>query len=680
MPGKPLGSFIQCYRFRKPRSPSYPAIVRQFSTGFPTRHGSKHEFSSHPLIDSSPSHAADFRPINTHAQNTGLDPQQGKSQDFDSSSFGRRPQDGQEAGETILWEPNLLSHEGTHTRKPSYSFKKTHLDRSKKFESTWAKLYRRLVLPFDNDLEKARGRAEPHRQTALSFIRHDNVEKLRGAWLEMSRDSRRRMMPYVFIGSLVDSARKTLLMLTMLPALPRDWRMRCECLAYLDLVHRAEIDANPDLQALFSEQIDRISRVETWPKLARMPLAFLTLLLRHNTTRRCEDIIEGVFTQAESVPVSTLLGMVDHYTRTGDAERAVELLFLIPVEQHEDFRQEILDRVAKVIPLDTIVETDGVHNFQWIPKLMQLGITMNAKIHNLIIERAIALGQPTVAWELYRFMEREKIDVDARRHLVLLRDGFERNERDKLDTIMSAIHERKDLFDDPYLVAYMMHIIRVICRAERKLPTESSINHVLAVYDRAYSRESLARLGLVEAVQELHASDQQLLQPKPGLLAFTIWAITLCQTDERQVSRLWHWILHMVKQGDALLLEAAKHDVLYNGFIHFYCGHPSTLSNAFGVVQEMVNLGHCSPSQRTWSELLYGTLRYGQEDLARHIWRDMLSDDMRLNKPAWEFLLAKFEQSAFAQEMEDAIDESGGVNAVQPSSNKDGFQSGSGSS
>ncbi|KAJ9638466.1 hypothetical protein H2204_004236 [Knufia peltigerae] len=448
----------------------------------------------------------------------------------------------------------------------------------------------------------------------------------------------------------------------MLPVLPRDWRMRCECLAYLDMVHREEIDANPDLQALFSKQIDRISRAETWPKLAEMPLPFLTLLLRHNTTRRCEDIIDGVFAATESVTVPTLLGMVDHYIRTGNAEQAVELLFLIPVEQHEEYQQRILDRVAKVILIDTIVETEGVHNFQWIPKLMQLGITINAKVHNFIIERAIALGRPNVAWELYRFMEREKIDVDARRHLVLLRDGFENNERDKIDTIMSAIHERPDLFDDPYLVSYMMHIIRVICRGERKLSTESSINHVLAVYNRAYSRESLVGLGLVEAVQELHVSDRQLLQPKPGLLAFAIWAITLCQTDERQVSRLWHWILHMIKQGDALLLEAAKHDVLYNGFVHFYCAHPSTLSNAFGVVHEMVNLGHCSPSQRTWSELLYGTLRYGQEDMARHIWRDMLTDDMRSNKLSWEFLLTRFEQSAFVQEMiQDTIEDSDGA-------------------
>ncbi|KIW16658.1 hypothetical protein PV08_03846 [Exophiala spinifera] len=686
MPGKPLGSLIQCYRFRKPNSPSCPALVRQYLTGFPTSHGSKHENSSAqssltatspPLIDPRTSRAVNFHPINAHVQNS-LDPQPWRSQPRDDSRFGKRPLDEQGAGEPILWEPSIPSNEYTNTRRRSYFFKKINLDRPKKFENTWAKLYRRLVLPYDNDLERARERAEAHRQTALSFIRYDDVEKLRAAWLEMSRDSRRKMMPYIFIGSLVDSARKTLLMLTMLPALPRDWRMRCECLAYLDLVHREEIDAHPDLQALFSKQIERVSRVETWPKLARMPLAFLTLLLRHNTIRRCEDIVEGVFNQMDSVSVSTLLGMVDHYTRTGNADRAVELLFLIPVDQHQEFQQGILDRVAKIIPLDTIVETDGVRNFQWIPKLMQLGVPMNAKIHNLIIERAITLGRPTVAWELYRFMERENIDVDARRHLVLLRDGFERNERDKLDTIMSAIHERKDLFDDPYLVAYMMHIIRVICRAERKLPTESSINHVLAVYDRAYSRESLTRLGLVEAVQEIHVSDQQLLQPKPGLLAFTIWAITLCQTDERQVSRLWHWILHMIKQGDTLLLEAAKHDALYNGFIHFYCGHPSTLSNAFGVVQEMVNLGHCSPSQRTWSELLYGTLRYGQEDLAQHIWRDMLSDDMRLNKPAWEFLLARFEQSAFVRELQDEAAESDGVNIV-PLSDKPQYKPGTGS-
>ena len=113
----------------------------------------------------------------------------------------------------------------------------------------------------------------------------------------------------------------------------------------------------------------------------------------------------------------------------------------------------------------------------------------------------------------------------------------------------------------------------------------------------------------------------------------------------------------MIKQQDRSVREAAAHDVLYNGFIHFYSRHPSTLDKALGVVQEMIDLQLCIPTKRTWSEILCGFLRHGEDETAAKIWRNMLSNQMRSSKPGWEFLLTRFDKSLLADEIQDVLNE-----------------------
>lgn len=523
------------------------------------------------------------------------------------------------------------------------------------FGQEWFRLYKSLIFPEDGDLSQARRRLDAQRQMAACFVTYPDVEGLRAAWLRMSPARRMAKLASILIGSLVDSARKTLMMLTVLDILPREWKTRCECLTYLDLVHQKEIEANADLQVLFAKQIELVSRIWTWPE-GSMPRAFLVLLLQHNSPDQCESIVDAIFHNHDAVPVPLILVMVDHFTKTADPNRAIDLLSRIPVSDREDFREEMLARFANLIELDTIEESGAVRNFKILPRLMEFGISVDANMHNLIIDRAISLGSPNVAWELYHFMEAEQIHVDARTHLVLLRDSFERNDRTRMDEIMSAIHHREDLYTDSYLVAYMMHIVRVVCCIDRQLPAESSFSHILAIYDRAYDRAPLVRLGLVDALPEA-ASSRRLPEPPPAALGFTIWAYVLCQNEERPVSRLWHWVVYLIKQEDEVISEAAKHDILYNGFIHFYCRQPSTLSHGLQVVQEMMELGLCSPTRRTWSEIICGFLQHGQDEAAEKMWRNMPTEDKRSSQSGWEFLRTKFDRSLLAQEMRHVSDE-----------------------
>ena len=526
------------------------------------------------------------------------------------------------------------------------------------FPGRWIKFYK-LVFPEDQNLVRARERGRVHRQRAESFVGSHNVETLRAAWLAMAQAERSQLLPSVLAGCLAISAQKTLMMLTMLKLdeIPREWRTRCECLCYLDLVHLEEVNADPHLQLSFARQIELVSAVSTWPKKFSMPRAFLVLLLRHNDAPTCEKIIERVFEAHDEVPARLILVMVDHLTRIDDPDRAIDVLWRIPPERRQYLRREILDRFRNLIKVDTIEETGAVRNFRLLPTLTEFGISMDEKIHNAIIDRAITLGRPNVAWELFRYMEVENINIDARSHLVLLRDSFDRNDHERLDKIMSAIHQREDLYKDPYLVAYMMHVIRVICCIDRKLLPENSFSHILAIYDRAYDRAPLMKLGLIDALPAEATSRHELPEPPPALLGFTIWAYILCQQKEGPVWKLWHWIVHMIKQQDVSICKAAEYDVLYNGFIHFFSRDPSTIDRALVVVQEMIETQLCAPTKRTWSEVLCGFLQYGDDETAQKIWQEMLTNEMRAEKEGWEYLLTKFDKSRVAEEINHVLDE-----------------------
>ncbi|EXJ80005.1 hypothetical protein A1O3_08291 [Capronia epimyces CBS 606.96] len=380
-----------------------------------------------------------------------------------------------------------------------------------------------------------------------------------------------------------------------------------------------------------------------------MPRAFLVFLLRHNSPEQCENIIDTVFQNSAPVPVPLILVMVDHFIEQGGAERAIELLSSIPMEERERFKQEILDRLPKLVRLDSIEDSGAGRNFKILPRLMEIGMPLDKNVYNSVLQQAISLRLSNVAWEVFRFMEAERIYVDARSHLVLLRDSFDRQDREKLDKILSAIHQREDLYRDPYLVAYTMHIVRIVCCFDRKLPPEVCFAHILAIYDRAYNRAPLVKLGLADPLPTEQHSASQLPEPRPAALGFTIWAYVLCQSDEKPVSRLWHWIAHLIQHKDASICEAAKHDILYNGFVSFFARDPSTLRKGLEVVEEMIELGLCLTTQRTWSEVLSGFLRHGEEDAAEKIWRTMLARGVVPSEKEWSFLLRRYEKSRLSQ-------------------------------
>lgn len=524
------------------------------------------------------------------------------------------------------------------------------------FRSFWTRNYDKLFERMRyGEGAIARRNLGMQKQRAEAFVGERSLEQLQDAWDEVPSNQKLLVLPDLLLGCLVDSARRTLMMLSINISIPHDWRVRCECLCHLDMMYRKEIKRDPELRALFAKQIEQVSRISAWP-LYPMPWFFLVLLLRHNGPEHCERIVDAIL-QDQSVSPRLVFVMIDHFTKIRDADRALDLLSRIPPEEWEEHKVRILDRAANLISIDTIEKTGSVVSFRALSALIRLGLPLDSRAHNRLIQRAVTLGMPDVAWEVLNFMEAKGIPADAESHVFLLKDSFERNDSEKLEATMSAIHGRKDLYQWPYVITYMMNIVRIICTVDRKVSPEISVSHLLAIYDRVYDRAPLVRLGLVNASLSEESSQEHLQQPPPVVLGFTIWAYVLCQRDERLVSALWFWIVHMIKQGDETILECARHDVMYNGFIHFYAKSRFFLGKAVDVVEAMIEHNLCMPTERTWSEVLCGFLNHGEEETARKIWRTMLASGFQPTRKGWGFLMGKFTQTNLADLVKHVLDE-----------------------
>lgn len=516
-------------------------------------------------------------------------------------------------------------------------------------QADWFYLYSTLAFPEDGDILQARKSMASYQAHAADFLAPS--QRPWNAPLAYKAEH----MVSLLIGGLVQSPKSTLDLMALMENVPGfSWRIQCNCLTYLRKVYWSAIETEPGIREMYDSQIEKVAVVNGWPRY--MPQSALLAMLTHSSVQRRQNIIDSVLTHYDPVPVPLLLAMVDYYTKQELPEHALAILSRIPPEELRSLEPRLYGRYHNLIKIDNVERNPSGLNFQILPKLVETGLPLTENMHNEVLERAVKLGLPDVAWEVYRFMEANKIDVDPRRHLVLLRNSFQRGDLDGLNLIMSKIYQRKDLFKDPFLVSYTMNIVRYVCYFERQLPVTESLAHILAVYDRAYNRTPLVKLGIADPLPP-SGTGETLPQPDGPQLSFTLWTYVLVQRSDYQVTHFWHHFIHLVKSGERDMCAAACHDILYNGLILFWCRKRDTLMNAVDVLEEMERLGLSTPTEVTWVLLIFGFMKHGQEAAAEKIRQMMIARGVETNPENWHHLLKEFSDSNLAARVEHDLGE-----------------------
>ncbi|KAK5064687.1 hypothetical protein LTR84_000521 [Exophiala bonariae] len=541
------------------------------------------------------------------------------------------------------------------TARQSITAQQSHSVYRRSRKLYWDYQFGKLAFPEDGDFGQARSRFIVFQSEAASLLRLSQT--LSGnTSLIPARYLTRHLVPLV-IGALAHSAKSALdVMLLMRDLTTFRLHMRCDCLFYLRKVYKTTIETEPTVRRMFDQEIESAAEIGRWPN--KMPSNVLVALLNHSNLHTCQDIIDSVFARYDPVPLVLRLAMMDHYTYHQQPKQALDILARLSPEELKAATPDLHRRFYNLLKIDTVESSSTGLNFQILPALVATGIPLDDALHNVVLERAVALGLPDVAWEVFRFMEGNHITVDARRHLVLLRSCFQRGDLEGLNRIMSSIHRSPDLVKDPFLVSYTMNIVRYVCYFERKLPMTESLAHILAVYDRVYDRGPLVKLAIVDP---LPPSETRLTTTIPdGIqLAFTLWTYILVQHSDHRVSHLWLQFVHLVNMGDPEMCAVAAHDVLYNGLITYWGRNPETLINAVETLEEMERLNLCEPTELTWVLLVSAFTRHGQQTAAENIRQMMKVRGVDPQMSQWRFLLDHNPGSELASRIEADFDAKG---------------------
>jgi pentatricopeptide repeat protein len=457
---------------------------------------------------------------------------------------------------------------------------------------------------------------------AEQLLKTDSVITIKSRWFETPFAVRRQRWPIIMLHCLTASARKTLVLLHGLPREPYMlFSMKMDCLLFLKRVYWLDVVGDQALQDLFNKVLSEMRRTERWPA-SSMKQRHLDLFLEEASPNEGRKLLDD-FRAAYSEPSdSTMLRFMDFLTKTGDIEHALDCLQSIAPATLAASEERILTRCTNLLKLDAVRKKGPSHNFDILPRMLEIGIKPNLIIHNTVIKNAFRAGMSGVGWDLFHFMEEQGLPTDARTYLALLKDAFLQQNTSRLNELFSAIHQRTDLSQNTHIVAYTLNIVRLVSYQKKLSPAET-LSNMLPMYIRAFNLEPLKRLGFVTDI-ETSPANANLPQPDPRTLAFTMWSYLLCQRELFVVNSLWHWLQRLVQAGDPLIVGMSQHDIIYNGFAVFYARKASGLSRCLAVVQHMLDTGCCKPTARTWGILLLAFVKHGRFDAAEKV-KSMMS-------------------------------------------------------
>lgn len=490
------------------------------------------------------------------------------------------------------------------------------------------------------------------RAAALRFASRRSPDEIRGCYIAMSKSTRRKRLPDILVGCLLTGAEITLRVLEGLPTLSNDFYIRMDCLLKLrrDRGLWFEIQQSrgaPSLKDKFYNELELLRERRGLPLLS-LRAGHAALILEEATSiEQGSNFFERYLKAYSDREASVVLKFVDFFTKWGNTEQALDAFNVINPEELSASDKHILRRCTNLLKLDTIDTRAGSRNFKILPQLLALGIKPDTPLHNMIIMNAIKSNVSRVGWDLYKYLKAENLETDAVTHLLLMKDAFAQRDVSGLNEILSTIHKRKDLYHNPYLVGCTMNIIRIIYMYEKHASHAETFSHILSIHNRAWLPDIYISLGMI------HRSHLNLLaslssateSPPPEIIAWTILQYCLTQDDQTTIDRLWQHLVHAIQTSDPQIFPAAALENLYAGFIVFYGRSPQTLGKAVDVVQSMLDNQHCMPTGFTWTRLLCGYLRQGQQVEAEQIREVMMKRGIRIGSKEFAFLLEHWPDS-----------------------------------
>lgn len=468
----------------------------------------------------------------------------------------------------------------------------------------------------------------------------------------------------LLLGGIVASSYQTLMILQSLNKVEDDFLVRSRCLSFIASIHKDSLLDDATQMSMWDAEVEKLWSRSRWPSrgLRRQDLVLMFSRMDH---MEAQTRIPLLLENGRALGPGARVWLATYCAHNRMESQALSLLTSLPFKMLRSPGQQVLSCCQVLIGHDEVESTTDGANFKYLPRLLEHGLTPDNMLYTRIIKTALESGYSGVAWDVFHHLQASKVKPDPWTYFYLLRNAFDNSNVAGVQEIMSEIQRDETLHANLPLLHYSMNIVRRIFFYDQRITTVESLSHILALYDRVFSREPLMKLRILpypgsskyQTGGPRSGSEHELGEPDAYSLSLTIWAYVLCHRGGKHGQTLWRRIQELVEAGDTTIVACMRHDLIYNAFLWLNLREAGTMSSALEILQYMLAKQICVPTDRTWSILICGFLRHDQKAQAQQIYELMRKCKLSLRDIRREYWRKKWTFEYFEKHLEEILDE-----------------------
>jgi len=337
---------------------------------------------------------------------------------------------------------------------------------------------------------------------------------------------------------------------------------------------------------------------------------------------------------------------MDYFTANGKISYAIRAFAELCRWKTTDIStKEVVHRCANLLKLDYVYKDSESTNFRILPRLLELGLVPNLLLHNIVIANAFRSSSPTVAWDIFDFMQKQGVQPDSHTYISLLKDVVQRRDVRTFENLRNTIQQQTHLRNESHLVSYILYGHLVLYDADRHEKTRAFAD-MLSVFGNSYDLSGLAQLGMLSLDLESPIVESSRTPPSVFALNIMIRAY-LGIAVPRSMIDLYDRFQKLVSMNDPIIMPLTRTDHTYNAFSVNFARHKETFSLCGQIIQDMLRNAskstapsqletdspeqvghqtqHVKPTTQTWNILLLSFVLNGRNRSAGKIC-DMMRD------------------------------------------------------
>ncbi|KAJ5935897.1 hypothetical protein N7454_005195 [Penicillium verhagenii] len=490
----------------------------------------------------------------------------------------------------------------------------------------------------------------------LAKVQNDCLGSFREEWQAMDVKAKAHAWQRLALWLLQNDPKSLLefLIVTTEGQAKPNFSMVADCLLYLDNFYYA--DWLKDWQSgtcTYQSVIESCLHPTQWPILS-LPQKGARLYIRRASHNAVSFALKIAKQRSTFIRAETALCFMWRFTEFEDVDRALEALVILSKLKEDGFSmdsQGVHRHCCKLLTLDTVEEDTGERNFKILPQLLEMGVTPDRDMLNIVLANAFATNGE-LGSDILQFMQDHGHDLDSYSYLTLLKDAVSRGDRGKVDSIIRQVETKEELRNNPWIASKIFHSHYLFTVKHMDSDTDPSdvFYSMLDMYNHIYDITPLKELSIIPP-RYIPRSEGADAPPSPIPLYIMLATYFRCQNRLANVHRIYTQFRALVAQGHPSIAPMVETDHTYNEFLIAFRNSPRGLRSCVQLVEDMLRPEYhqvdqngkaivpVKPTVRTWTLLLASFIFHRKIDASEKIREMMDKHDVQYNDVTWNTII-----------------------------------------